>query len=60
MMCSNTNISVNVNAESSSHFSEKFGRCGLTCPRFAYQQNKGTKFQKNETRNLNKVNPEAS
>ena len=51
MMGSNTNFSVNLNAESSSHLDEKFGRYGLICPRFAYQKNKGTKFQKNETRN---------
>ena len=36
MMDYNTNFSVNVNAESSSHLGEKFGRYGLTCPLFAY------------------------
>ena len=36
MMGSNTNFSVNLNAESSSYLDEKFGRYGLTCPRFAY------------------------
>ena len=36
MMGSNTNISVNVNAESSSHLGERFGRYGLTSLRFAY------------------------
>ena len=51
MMGSNTNFSVNLNAESSGYLNEQFGRYGLTCPHFAYQKNKGTKFQKNETRN---------
>ena len=44
MMGANTNLSVNANAESSSHLGERFGRYGLTSLRFAYSKNKATKF----------------